>query len=600
MWFFFPLLCAFGFFLPGYFVARRLDGGFRLASAFVISLLVLFHTVFWLGIAGAPIVLWSVLPFLVVLTCGLAWLARAAPASHGTSEPPAALDRALVAGAIFVGAVLLARVVVSPLLGYDTRFRWDFLAQRILALGSFDFYPPLTPADFHKYFYVDAIPPTVSFAHWWLYASAGRYWPALISLFAAAEFACTLAFTYGAGAALFSRRAGFLAATVLAATPLYFHAVLRGPDSALTTLAVAAMIYFIAAARDPEDLRGMIAAGLAAALCALAREYGWVALPAGIVAILWSTRSLKASAVFALAAAAVAAPWYARTWILSGNPFYSLGVANFAVNPIHAGILQFYYSHVSWHHWDRNTWTAILRYLALWAPLQITVGIIAAALSVRRHGYLAVIVLIFAAVWIEAAGYTSGGIGFSMRVLSPALVALSIAGAGLLESFTRHRAVTFGIALVVLSCQAWTAAYGIFYPVDPRSVAVRDWPRYIFQPVAPDPEFQLRDEFIRLLPPPSRILTDSANLHAALVDSGIDVVPVWSPEVRFLFSKTISFEEIAERLESLRITAVVYYPKSANSSYLRSSSSFYATLAARWRVLTQLPSVFLIYVPPAR
>ena len=166
-------------------------------------------------------------------------------------------------------------------MGGDTPFRWDFLARQLLAYGKFDFYPPLTPADFRTYFFVDGIPPLVSFTHWWLYASAGRHLPALTSVFVAAQFVCTLAFTYGAASAVFSRRAGVLAAAILAASPLYFRSVVQGQETGLTALSIAATIYFVVIARQPDDLPAMVSAGLAAALCALSREYGWIARDRG-------------------------------------------------------------------------------------------------------------------------------------------------------------------------------------------------------------------------------------------------------------------------------------------------------------------------------
>ena len=45
------------------------------------------------------------------------------------------------------------------------------------------------------------------------------------------------------------------------------------------------------------------------------------------------------------------------------------------------------------------------------------------------------------------------------------------------------------------------------------------------------------------------MLTDNAYLHAALIDKGIEVVPVWSPEVRFLF--TASADEADRQLRAL-------------------------------------------------
>src|ERR1035437_5172170 len=270
-------------------------------------------------------------------------------------------------------------------MGGDMLFRWDFLAQRLLALGRFDFYPPLTPADFRTYFFVDGIPPMVSFTHWWWYASAGRYLPPLICVFVAGQFACTLAFTYGAASAVFSRRAGVLAAAMLAASPLYFRSVVLGQETGLTALGIAATLYFVVTARQANDVPAMVSAGLAAALCALSREYGWIALIAGVIALLWRRQPLKQVFVFGAVAIAAAAPWYARNWVLSGNPFYSLRFGNFAVNPIHDSILQYYSASLGVQHWTSGTWASVLLLLLLFAMFQVLAGIPAGFRSEERR-----------------------------------------------------------------------------------------------------------------------------------------------------------------------------------------------------------------------
>ena len=415
-------------------------------------------------------------------------------------------------------------------------FRWDFLAQKLLALGRFDFYPPLTPADFRTYFFVDGIPPLVSFTNWWLYASAGRYLPSLISLFVTAQFACTLVFVYGAAAALFSRRAGVLAAAILAACPLFFNSVVLGQETGLTALSIAATLYFIVTAREPDDVPAMVSAGLAAALCALSREYGWIALIAGVIALLWRRQPWKQVAVFAAVATAVAAPWYVRNWVLTGNPFYSLSFGNFAVNPIHAAILQHYKTLLGSQMWTAATWASLLWFLLLFATLQLLAGIPGGFTRFRRDGYLMVIALLLAAVWIQSAAYTSSGLSGSIRVLSPVMVVLSITGAGLLERLTNRASWRTAIVAAIVLCQIWTAAYGALIPINPLSLSLSQWPRNAFLHVPPNTEFQISDQLAKMLPPGARVLSDSAYLHVALAAKGIEVVPVWSPEVRFIFS----------------------------------------------------------------
>jgi hypothetical protein len=108
-------------------------------------------------------------------------------------------------------------------------------------------------------------------------------------------------------------------------------------------------------------------------------------------------------------------------------------------------------------------------------------------------------------------------------------------------------------------------------------------------------EFQICDELVRRLPPGSRILSDNAYLHVAMSERGIDVVPVWSPEVRFLFSA--GPEEAEHQLQTLGITSVAYYPQSLNTGWLASASPFYASLPQRWGLLAVAPGFFNLFVP---
>jgi len=505
------------------------------------------------------------------------------------------LERALLVSTAIVGAALFARSVISPLIGYDSPFRWDYLAHRLFSLHRFDFYPPLQPADFHNYFAADAIPPLVSFAYWWLYASAGRYAPSLIALFVLAQFAATLAFTYGAAASLFSRRAGFLAAAMLAACPLYFRAVLIGQETGLTALSIAAVIYFVVSGRQQEKIGPMVSAGLAAGLSALSREYGWIALPVGVIALLWTRQRFKHVFVFVVVATAAALPWYARTWMLTGNPFYPLTFANFAVNPISNGILQHYHQQLSIQNWSVGDWIKILWFVLLWAPLQLLTGIAGGIQQFRQRGYLLVNAVLLMAVWLQSAAYTSGGVEVSTRVLSPVLVILSISGAGLLTRLDMSTRLQSIVTITIMLCQIWTAAHAALYPRDPLTVALGEWSRDAFQPVSPPIEFEVRDQLVRSLPQGTRMLSDNAYLYAALIEKGIEVVPIWSPEVRFLFSSTP--EEAQRRLQSLGITSVAYYPESLNTSYLISASPFYASLQERWHLLAEVPGFLKVFVP---
>jgi len=590
----FPLFLVLGLFLPGFFIAKFLRHDLWPASAFVISLLILFHSVFWLGIAGIPIKLWSVAPLLIVASVAGAWAQRrfALPAPVRPRTPLSKEEWILLLSSGLVGAVLLVHSATSPLLGSDTLFRWDFLAQRLLALGRFDFYPPLTPVDFRTYFYVDGIPPMVSFTNWWLYASAGRYLPSLICIFVTAQFVGTLAFTYGAAAALFSRRAGVIAAAILAASPLYFRSVVLGQETGLTALSIAAVIYFIAACKRPKDLPAMVSAGLAAGLCALSREYGWIALIAGAIALAWRRQAGKQILLFAAVAAGVAGPWYLRNWGRAGNPFYSLRFSDFAVNPIHDAIFQFYNSSLGIEHWTAGNWTSVFLLVAGLALLPVLAGIPGGIRHFRKHGYLLVTAFLLLAVWMLSVGYTSGGVEISIRVLSPFVVVLSITAAGFLEPWMHRERWRTALLIGIVLCQVWTAAQGMFFPNEILAVRADQWRQSAFPEILKPAEFQIHDHLVRVLPHGYRVLSDNAYLHAALIDSGIEVVPVWSPEVRFLFSS--SPEEAERRLAALGIGSVVCYPQSLNMSYLQIASPLYAALSQRWLVLGHSEDLYVM------
>ena len=593
----FPIFLFAGLFLPGFFIARSLRAPLPWASAFPFSLLVLFHSVFWLGVFHIALSLWTVLPCLLVVTGAGAWFARKSGASKEVkgAETWDRESRILLISSAVVGAVLVARSAISPLIGFDARFRWDFLARRILALRGFDFYPPLTPADFRTYFYVDGIPPLVSFTQWWLYVSAGEYLPVLISIFVTAQFICTLVFTYGAASSLFSRRAGVLAAAMLAACPLFFKSTVLGQETGLTALSIAATIYFIVTATPENERRGMIAAGLAAAVCALSREYGWMALIAGAIALIWRRQSLRQVMMFAGVAAAVAAPWYLRNWALTGNPFYSLSLDGFAVNPIHVGIMEQYRALLGVSHWSLSNWIAIVPFLLTFAAPQMLAGIPGALTQFRERGYLMVIAVLFFGVWLQSVGYTSGGLAISTRVLSPMMVALSISAGGFLERLTQRGRWRGAVLAAILVLQGWTALHGVLYPNNPSTLGVGEWSKNVFRPVPADAEFLLADQFRNYVPAGTRVLSDSAHLHAALIDKGIEVVPVWSPEVRFIFSTTP--EEATRRLRELHIESIAYYPRSFNTRYLVKASQFYASLPKGWRIRAQIPGVMYLIGP---
>jgi hypothetical protein len=181
------------------------------------------------------------------------------------------------------------------------------------------------------------------------------------------------------------------------------------------------------------------------------------------------------------------------------------------------------------------------------------------------------------------------------------MVVLSITGAGMLEPLTRRARWHAAIVAAVVLCQLWTAAHGVLYPYTPFiHLRPSQWPQQAFARIPGPGEPELLGQLLATLPAGSRMLSDNPSLHAGLIGrvgrKGIEVVPVWSPEVRFIFSS--SPEESERRLRALRIGSVAFYPESLNTGYLLSTSPFYASLPQRWRVLAKTPDSALFFLVP--
>jgi hypothetical protein len=584
---------------PGYFLSRLLGSRAPWASALVVSLLLLFLGVFLAGVCGLPVRFGTVAAFLAGTTVLSALAARrwappvpAVPAAE-KGDPPVRLRRAALVAAVTIGAGLLLRCTLWPLTGYDSVWRWDFLARRVLELGRFDFYPPRAAPDFAAYPYPEAIPPLVSFAYWWLYAAAGRHVAELTALLVVAQYAAVAWLTYRTGAVLFTKRAGLLAVIVLSTSLLFYRAVAIGQETGLTALSLIALTYFIASAGEGTDYRAMVLAGLSAALGALAREYGWAFVACGLVVLWGRHRRWKEAAVFAVAACLAAGPWYLRTLLLTGNPLYSNRLLGLPVNPVLAPMMDSFRERLGVSHWSAADWAGLGRFLLEYAPAQLLLGPVAALVFTPRQGYLGLAAILVVALFLASVGYTSGGTAYAARVLAPAVVLLSVLAGALLDRLRSRALALVGLLLAVLFARA--AVYAFIYPATvypaPESLKPLAWPLAALyrQPDAPVTPKKREEELPRSLagklPAGTRLLAENTYAYAVLAGTDYEAVMVWSPEVFFLFDKGVSGDEARRRLRRLNVRAVVYNPESLSTQYLRRESPLYANAPEGWKVL---------------
>ncbi len=595
-----------GFFLPGYVISVLLNSTARFCSGFLISTLVLFYTVIGLDVAGLPIrfgyVLMCEMAIVIVALGAFPFCRRSVLGLFTIERHLLAADQyqlILISSVLIIGTILLARCIIQPLSGYDTVFRWDFLAVQLLRLERLDFYPPVTQADFHYYSFVDSIPPIVSISYWWLYAAIGERRPELTSFFIMFQFICIMAFVYKLARRLYGTQAGAMACAVLASTPLFVKSVAIGQETGMTALSIIAMIYFLSSVEQKSHSASMILAGLSASVGVLSREYGWVFIPCGWLVLLWLRRSRKDLFLFSICTVAISFPWYLRTWIMTGNPLFSLPLTGFfPVNAVHVLMMETHnHYHTLWNN-TSSEWLSLLGYFFLFAILPPLFGLPGCLLELRRYGYYLISSICILGLWMQSVGYTAGGVIYSARVLNPALVLLSVPAGGFLSRITRSPRMKAGALGVLLLALGWCIVNTVLLPFNPLRLPSREWAfiatkRVEFQYAEP----RLPEELRHILGSGGRILTESTYVHAALSKTEFDPVLVWSPEVKFLFDQSVKPIDVRRMLLSHGIRYVLFNPSSVFKEFLQ-LSPFYRDDRRYWRKMGRTGIVAVLYALP--
>ncbi|MBT3378842.1 MAG: hypothetical protein HN742_24740 [Lentisphaerae bacterium] len=571
-----------GFLLPGLALATLLRSRVPLAASFILSSVILFQVVFWCGVCSVTLSYANVASVLAVLTGILSYFALRNTGNlfRGCLNERFTFSRKQWPVVILsaVGLLMFVRAFMQPLSGYDMPFRWNFLALRMLETGAFSYYPPISPEDFRVYFYVDGIPPLVPFSYFWLYTSLGRPDAGLPAIYVLVQYCVLAYFCFKLAETLSGKEAARWSLVAVAACPMLFWAVLMGQETGSTAISCTAMLYFIVSAKGADDWRSMVMAGLSAALGCLSREYGGALVVCGVFACFLKRQSWQDIFLFTMAALLPSAPWYIRNWAVAGNPFYSNPVGRlFTVNMVHTQILEQYVEEFGFTDTGSRLLPELLRIALVMFPVQLLLGVGGVLHGRRRLAALGGSCLVVGWLWLYSVGRTSGGLFYSCRVLSPVLALLSVAAGIALAEGKRGRfqsslrAAT--VVLCVLGCCQSSIMPGSIWR-DP----VGSWSELAFGPVLHPAENAA--SYCESLPKGSRILSGNAYFHAALVETELDVVPVWSPEVAFLFDPQLDAAEAAERLRVLGIDYVLFDPGAVNNIYLERYAFFRAYLRA--------------------
>ncbi|MBI3886784.1 MAG: hypothetical protein HY302_13795 [Opitutae bacterium] len=574
-----------GLLVPGSLLLRALRLPWSLAASFAGSFVALYATVLLCVFLKVPIMFATLTGGLVLICVGLLQIhlrQRPGPPALdpvGSFAPFTQLGRWTPLYLLF-WAVVGYRLVDQPLTGPDAVFRWSFLAEQMLHLGSLDFYPPQTAAQFTHYFWPESIPPGIASLYAWAYACGGSkhaLWTSpvvAVQLLAMHELVWRLAHRWGGEVA--ARRALLLAA----ATPLLTWSTLIGQETALMSVGVGGFAWCLLQQNERSATRWAALAGGFAVAAGAAREYG-LAFPllalaaARLLAV--PRRSLVTLAAVALPLAFV---WPLRTWALTGNPFYSLDLGGLL--PGNAVFAEWIAHTRSLHGSGLFTSTELLsvaRYLTLWA-LPALIGTAAVGRffhGLREARLVALLASVVGALWLASVPFTAGGLFYSLRVLSPAFLLLVAFGGYALwvvETTPLGRKLCAGaLALLLLESLPKT----LVLPENPYRTPPGNWlaaGRNFSDSVrAHEQELVAK---LATLPDHQRLLSESAGLPRLLAPHGITVVPIWSPEAAWLFDRSLKPEELARRAIRSRLHYLVLQKSGLGFDFLNRR--------ARWQV----------------
>ncbi|MBL9214678.1 MAG: hypothetical protein JNG83_04300 [Opitutaceae bacterium] len=510
------------------------------------------------SLAGIPLSFGTLGAWLAAVALGGAWYGwrrRRPPADDRVDFRGAWL--ALPAAAML--AVDAWRAVKQPLSGADVDFRWNYLAELMVQSGSLAFYPPVVPADFSRYFWVDGICPLVSSLYAWTYLAAGsldRHWTALPQLLQVSGL-CLLLFRLGS--AWGGPRAGWLAVGLGGATFLLHFAFNLGQETGLTALGAGGMAFYLLRSRQDARPALLVPAAACAALAACARDYGFAFGLAGIGGLLLTRAGWRRVAGFGLLALLPAAIWHGRNWVLTGNPFYSLRVGGlFPVNPVFAAWMDGYAEIYGQPLRHAEGLREFARLVAI-SALPAAAGLLAGGWHFRRRADAYGLLLVAGAAgacWLASVPYTAGGLFYSMRVLSPLLVVGCAWGGAALAAHVDRRSVLAALTagLTILGADAALRTWTV--PSNPYRLAPREWP---------EAGYRMQLDFERGHRPfllaaatlcHGRVLSESAGAQRVFAAAGRELNPIWSPEVAFLFGPD-GAPDAARRLRALGYTHVL-------------------------------------------
>ncbi|MDZ4185076.1 MAG: hypothetical protein U1D97_08885 [Desulfuromonadales bacterium] len=592
-----------GLILPGMLLARTFRVEHVWSAAFPLSALILVESIILFSLIGIPLHLSTMSGALIVsaLICQriISLRRSATPLVPPPTESSNPTSNLVAVTLVFICSLLIAvmlRTTLFPLRGPDTSFRWEGLALAMLQHQSLDFYPPVSAGDYAIYLYPDGIPPLIATVYWWIYAAIGHSLPQATSISVVLQLAATMALTFYGTRHAFGRQAAWYALLVIGTSPLLVAGFAIGQETGFTALSVAGQLCFAwAAVRNPKRSTVIVAA-LFAVMGALTRDYGPALALAGSSVLLWHRETRRFLPTYILTVTLLAAPWYLRSWVLTGNPFFSHPIPGFNVNAIHAAVMDHYQQVYAFGTFSLQRWLILIKQLVTGGFLAIGIGLPYALIRWREFAPLLITALLVTLLWVYSVGQTAGGVVYSTRVLTPAIVALSIAAGVALSRWGDARRegevrgfLAYGTRVLLILLIGYSFVSLAIYPSRSQSF-------FTVPTGAASGSIQqvVVDHLEAVNLPATGVLTDMTFLAEIMKrTSRFRPVMHWNPEIEFVFDLNLDSKEIHRRLVENNIKLILVDYKSPNNQLLSNYKFFRES--SEWELLFMIENEFAVY-----
>ncbi|MEO7700410.1 MAG: hypothetical protein ABIZ04_14395 [Opitutus sp.] len=582
----YPFFLAAGLMGPGWLLGRVLRTPSGWIGSFIGSAVLLPNLVIGMSAAGIALNQFN-LAFALGSVCLLLAITASSRARVGPLvSPRRAFDFRWAAHHWFLLPALIGLLGIAglawlnPLSGFDTIFRWDFLAQQMVRHETLEFYPAVTPQDFERYGWCDAIAPLISSLYFWSYIALGSIAPLATFPIVVLQGVLLFSAVYQLASRHHGATAGCAATAIFATTCVPLWGTAMGQETGLTALALTTIFLFLNKSQDEPAEAWLVWAGLAAAMGALAREYGLLFVAIGTLEMVRRRIAMKGWLQFLIPVLTLSGPWYYRTWVRTGNPLWPHDVFHlFPTNPIHLDYMRMVATTLRQIPLAETT-LAIATLISVLCALPLLFGGLGFATHGGSRAQFAAITAVFM-VWIWSINQTSGGYSYSTRVLTPAIALCAVAAGAV---FARHvTKQTIAIISILLSAAAIDAsARSFFLPAEPWI----EWWR-----VPASEWFRIRDLSNAWNRDPAwpilagaagreRIVVTNPSMHAALAKLGARPVALFSPDLNFLFAPDAGYKDCIAKLRSLDVRLILLSRNIGIESRQLSASPFFRALTS--------------------